>query len=340
MTLATTPTEAMPTDAAPADAAPADSMFAARTAKRRAVAARALQEPAPWAPPMIGTLLPAGDVPGDQVLIGAPHLDVAAKLYPVLTARLADEIRASRTGRVVVAIAGGSGAGKTGVAAVLAHQLGLDGVGSYIVSGDNYVWRIPEHNDAERIGLFRLAGARGLAEAGLLTPEVRDTLRELQLAGTDAVTTKELPWLTTYVTAGSEALDNYLGTPREIDFSGLAASLTQFTDGADELWLRRTGRAPHEVWFEAVDVSGIDVLFVEWTHGLSKHLHGADVGVYLHADPADTLAGRLARGRDANVDSPFVSMVLGIEQDKLYRQARTADIVVRDGVVTVQEVAR
>ncbi len=309
------------------DTLTAESPSDTRIAQRRAHAMRALQADVAWEPPPTGVELPAGDTPGDLLVLVPGHLAVARDLYPRVAARLHEAARSTRTGRTVVAIAGGSGAGKTGVATVLAHQLGRAGLGTLIVSGDNYALRVPFHNDAERVSVFRLAGARGLADAGLLTPERREVLRELQLAEIDAAPSDEHPWLAVYQEAGREALTRYLGTPREIDFPGLSAQLTRFADGDDELWLRRTGRTMHDLWFERVDVHDVDVLLVEWTHGLSEHLHGADVGVYLPSDPAETLAGRLARGRDTGVDSPFVAMVLEIEQAKLVRQSATADVV-------------
>jgi len=305
---------------------PTASLFGARAATRRSSVVRALADSMAGPLPTPGPNMPTGDMPGDRIKLWPTHVQLAEAIYPELAKRLATTLRGSRQGRVVVAVAGGSGVGKTGVAAVLAHYLRTAGVGAYTLSGDNYAWRVPRHNDAERLGVFRLAGAVGLAEANLLTDQVRAELQVLQAENRDSAP-QDLSWHSVYLAAGRAALAEYLGTPREIDFTGLSQTLTLFHDGADELWLRRTGRADHEIWLEAVNMREVDVLMVEWTHGLSDYLHGVDLGIYLHSTPAETQARRVARGRDTGADSPFVAMVLDIEQEKLERQASGADIV-------------
>jgi alpha-galactosidase len=268
-----------------------------------------------------------GDKPGDSTAIWPTHIELASKIYPELVGHLTQTLRAARNGRVVVAVAGGSGSGKTGVASVLAHYLKTAGVGAYTLSGDNYVWRSPSHNDGERLGRFRLAGALGLANEDLLTPAVRAELQLLQENQIDAAPLSA-PWHSAYLAAGRIALEDYLGGPSEIDFAGLSQTLTLFHDGATELWLRRcSGGAEHGIWLEKVDFREVDVMFVEWTHALSESLHGVDIGIYLNSTPEETLARRVARGRDAGADSPFVSLVLEVEQAKLERQSLTAQIV-------------
>lgn len=294
---------------------------------RRDEPSAAAPTPRPWCPPPLGVEMAAGDMPGDRLVLVPRHLVIAQELYPRLLSMLST--RTGKTGqhRTVIGIAGGSGSGKTGVATMLAHRLRAAGIHTLVVSGDNYPWRIPAHNDAERLGIYRLAGARALAAAGLLSAGRRSVLSDLQAANVDASPSDRHPWLAVYQKTGRAALANYLGSHRELDFLGLSAILTQFAFGAEEVWLRRTGRTLGDIWYEAADVSKTDVLILEWTHALSEHLHGVDIRVFLPSDPAATLQGRLDRGRDEGADSPFVSMVLELEQEKLARQAQCADLV-------------
>ena len=149
--------------------------------------------------------IPTGDMPGDKVHITDWHLAAAATLYPALREQL-DPVLAA--GRAVVAVYGGSGVGKSELGSLLGHALNADGIGAYILSGDNYPRRIPSVNDAERLRVFRHAGVRGLVDAGAYDASVRDALSSLQAAGTDAdpAAAAEHPWLPTYLGAGSRAL--------------------------------------------------------------------------------------------------------------------------------------
>lgn len=273
-----------------------------------------------------------GDMPGDDVRIHPAQRALAAVIAPELARRLEHAVRASRSGRSVVAIAGGSGSGKTGVAGLLAGRLQAAGLNPLTISGDNYVRRVPAQNDAERLRVFREAGVRQLAESGLASPEAWDDLYALQAAEADSDPERcaGRPWLRGYQIAGRAALAGYLGTSLEIDFDAISSVATRFADGVDTIWRRRTGRGTHEVRVEPVDVSGVDVLIIEWTHALNPALHGIDVGIYLASTPEQTLARRVARGRDTGADSPFVAMVLEIEQHKLVEQSAGAQIVVAD----------
>ena len=144
--------------------------------------------------------IPTGDMPGDKVHITDWHLAAAATLYPALREQL-DPVLAA--GRAVVAVYGGSGVGKSELGSLLGHALNADGIGAYILSGDNYPRRIPSVNDAERLRVFRHAGVRGLVDAGAYDASVRDALSSLQAAGTDAdpAAAAEHPWLPTYLGA-------------------------------------------------------------------------------------------------------------------------------------------
>ncbi|HSN11669.1 MAG TPA: sucrose phosphorylase, partial [Propionibacteriaceae bacterium] len=274
--------------------------------------------------------VPTGDMPGDKVQIDESHVAKATALLPRLWEVLRPILAASPYQRAVIAVHGGSGVGKSEIGSLLAHFLRANGIGAYVMSGDNYPRRIPRDNDAERLRTFRTAGVRGLVDAGVYDPRVRGVLADLQSSDRDAdpALVAEHPWLGTYQRAGRAALDAYLGTPNEIDFDEVSSILARFHDGATSLNLKRMGRELGELWYESVDVSDVSVLVVEWTHGNSDHLTGVDVPILLSSTPEETLAHRRSRARDGAVDSPFTTMVLGLEQAKLTSQARKAKIIV------------
>jgi hypothetical protein len=92
------------------------------------------------------------------------------------------------------------------------------------------------------------------------------------------------------------------------------------------------GRKIDEISYEITDFKNVNILLIEWTHGFSDYLKGIDMHVLLNSTPAETLAFRKARNRDGNIDSPFTSLVLDIEQRLLINQASKADIILsRDG---------
>ncbi len=125
-----------------------------------------------------------------------------------------------------------------------------------------------------------------------------------------------------------EALRAYLGSEYEINFKEVNEILRIFHEGADEIFLRRMGRSETELWYEPVSMRDTEVLILEWTHGNNAHLRGVDIPVFLASTPAETLAHRMARGRDGNPDSPFITMVLGLEQSLLASQTHKAKIIV------------
>ena len=69
------------------------------------------------------------------------------------------------------------------------------------------------------------------------------------------------------------------------------------------------------------------ILIIEWTHGKSDFFSGVDIPVLLNSTPTETLQYRIARNRDGEADSPFVTRVLEIEQRKLHEQAHKAKII-------------
>lgn len=131
-----------------------------------------------------------------------------------------------------------------------------------------------------------------------------------------------------YAAGGREALDAYLGSPKEIDFALVDSILSNFKAGKPTLRMKRMGRTADELWFDEVDVSDTQVLILEWTHGNSDYLTQVDIPILLNSTPEETLAHRRARARDKGVGSPFTTMVLELEQEKLVRQAHKAKIIV------------
>lgn len=131
-----------------------------------------------------------------------------------------------------------------------------------------------------------------------------------------------------YAEGGRKALEAYLGSDAEIDFSLVNSILADFKAGKEKIRLKRMGRTPQELWFDEVDFSGTNVLILEWTHGNSDLVHGVDVPVLLNSTPEETLEHRRKRARDKGVDSPFTTMVLELEQEKLMCQAHKAKIIV------------
>lgn len=285
---------------------------------------------APWTPFPIEDpgALPHGDMPGDKIQICQQQVEKLAVLFPALEKELAKTFRAGGN-KAVVALCGGSGSGKSGMAALLGHCLRQLGMGVYILSGDNYPRRIPCQNDAERLRIFRCSGIRGLLTAGLYSETVRTELEALQTAeqDSDPALRGQYPWLAVYQNAGADGLTGYLGTPQEQDFDELSRILGQFKNGQSTLWLKRMGRTETALWYEEVDVSETQVLIVEWTHSNNSCLQGVDIPILLNSTPQETLEYRRSRNRDGGVDSPFVSMVLEIEQRLLDSQAHRAKII-------------
>ena len=103
----------------------------------------------------------------------------------------------------------------------------------------------------------------------------------------------------------------------------------RFKNGDKHIPLKRMGRLPGELYFKTVDFSDVSVLLIEWTHGNNCRLSGVDLPVFLFSTPEETLAHRLSRARDRGADSPFTSLVLGIEQAMVNSQAESASIIIR-----------
>jgi len=274
--------------------------------------------------------IPKGDMPGDKIRIEADHIRKAQFILPKLTELLIPILNGHPHRRAVVSVCGGSGVGKSETASLLAYYLNCSGIGCYTLSGDNYPHRIPKYNDAERLRIFRQSGIRGLIASGRYNEEIVNALKVLQTSGNDSNPeyAKDYPWLAIYQDAGKCGLRNYLGTCNEIDFGELNEIISQFKNGGDEIYLKRMGREETELWYDAVDMKDKNVLIIEWTHGNSFNLRGVDIPILLNSTPQETLEHRRKRNRDKGADSPFTTMVLGIEQEMLVSQAPRAKLIV------------
>jgi hypothetical protein len=287
---------------------------------------------AAWHPPAIADLshIPTGDMPGDKVVIGAKHVAKADVVFRALATLVQPMLDGPAPGKVVVSVHGGSGVGKSEVGSLLAYYFNELGVGAYVMSGDNYPHRIPTDNDHERLLVFREHALKGLVASGQFTHARNAVLRELQATNQDAnaALCGEHPWLSAYQAAGRAGLKTYLGTPRETDFDEVSTVLAEFKAGASPVMLKRMGRESSELWYDAVDMSGVRVLVVEWTHGNNDNLRGVDIPILLNSTPQETLEHRRSRNRDGAVDSPFTTVVLEIEQGLLASQAHRAKLIV------------
>ena len=136
---------------------------------------------------------------------------------------------------------------------------------------------------------------------------------------------------------GTEGLEEYLGTPNEIEFDAVNQVIEEFKSGATSISLKKMGRAEGEISYEDADFRDIQVLLIEWTHGGSEFLSGVGLPVYIDSTPEDTLHRRVKRNRDENTASELIKTVLDIEQKKLQNQSRNAKIVIgRDGDIYEQ----
>ena len=286
-------------------------------------------EQSKWMPLTAPEDIPCGDVPGDKVQIGSMHVMKANVIFPKLLELVKPILEDSVHNRAVIAVCGGSGAGKSGIAALLSFYFNQVGIGSYMLSGDNYPRRIPCYNDMERLRVFREAALKGMIHEGEFSMERFQVIQQWQREGRDADSEyiQEYPWFSTYIRKGREGLEEYLGTNREISFEEIDEIIQQFKDGEDAIWLRRMGRREEELWYEQVDFSQVNVLIIDWTHGNSNYYEGVDIPILLNSTPQETLEYRRARNRDADTDSPFTMMVLDIEQRQLYEQAHKAKLI-------------
>lgn len=300
----------------------------------------------PWIPEDISDIdrLPKGDMPGDKVNIGPQHIRKAQIIFPKLLELLISALDENPYQRVVVVVCGGSGVGKSEIASLISCYLSRMGLGNYTLSGDNYPHRIPKYNDAERLRIFRKGGIDGLISFGQYNEGRFAMLKEIQESGNDSNPeyVNRYPWLSVYQSSGRNALQDYLGTKNEIDFEELTGIISRFKNGESRLFLKRMGREETELWYDAVDFAGKNILIIEWTHGNNHNLRGVDIPILLNSTPQETLEHRRSRNRDGATDSPFTTMVLELEQGMLISQAPMAKLISsRNGeIMTYQDFVR
>lgn len=87
------------------------------------------------------------------------EMELAKDLYEVVK----KHVDASNK-KVVISIFGGSGCGKTTLSAIISQYFLNDGIGCYVLGGDNYPRRIPKRNDEERQRIYEEKGVDGLTE--------------------------------------------------------------------------------------------------------------------------------------------------------------------------------
>ena len=277
-----------------------------------------------WSAPEVNENMPHGDMPGDKIAIGDDHINKANKIFPLLI----EEIKKLNRDKVVVSVFGGSGVGKSEIASLLTYYLQSVGIGAYVLSGDNYPYRIPMYNDAERLSIFRSNGLRGLVDEKVFNEEIKESLFKLWENETDPEPTliSEYPWLNIYQEKGRAALKEYLGTNKEQNYNEVNKIIKQFKNKEDKIYLKRMGRKEEERWYDEIDFSNIDVLVIEWTHGNNEKLEGIDIPILLNSTPEETREHRRLRARDGKTDSAFTTMVLSIEQEELDDRGRFAKI--------------
>lgn len=270
-----------------------------------------------------------GNVPGEKIEVKQELLDKTLLLYNAIVRELPLFLAKNPYQRVVLTVCGGSGVGKTSIAALLSCFWKQVGIGCYTLSGDNYPRRIPKYNDAERLRIFRESGIHGMIEENVYTQTNLSQIEKWQKAEEDAEPElcKAAPWFRSYLNGGRKGLEGYLGTCQEIAFEEVNAVISAFKDGAKTIWLRRMGREDTELWYDCVDFTNINLLLIEWTHGNSDYCKGIDFPILLNSTPAETLAYRKSRNRDSGIDKPFTNLVLDIEQELLRKQASKAKLI-------------
>lgn len=283
-------------------------------------------------------VIPKGDMPGDKVHIDEGKLKKADEIFPNLMELLQPSLA---SGKAVVSVYGGSGVGKSEIGALLAHYLRHNNIGVYLMSGDNYPHRIPKVNDEERFRVFREYGLKGYAQSDAYDKKAFEAMVNLQAEDRDAnpELCSEHKGLDIYQASGRNGLVNYLGSQLEIDFDEVNRIIQAFKSGTEAVLLKRMGRIETDIWYDQIDMKETHVLIIEWTHGNSPYLKGVDIPIFLNSTPEETREHRRSRKRDGNTDSPFTTMVLEIEQEKLDSQKAKARVIVyKNGEVFLQEV--
>lgn len=249
----------------------------------------------------------------------------AAKLF----AALLDQLRNCTESEIVIAISGGSGVGKSTTAQLICLYLEELGVECALISGDEYPWRSPAQNDAERLRILRQAGIRGMLSDGVYDENAWKELNVLQkqMVDADPKYSNIYSWHKSYLNHGCRALAEYLGSADEQDYADVQALLDTYHDGKTQIFLRKLGNEESDFHYETDDFTGKKVLLLEWTHAGNPALRGIDISLFLYSSPEDTLERRKRRARNANTDTPLITLVLELEQIMLNENAKNADIV-------------
>lgn len=282
----------------------------------------------PWQAPEIVVEDLLGNEASEKICIVPALVHNANTLFEAIRQHLVALIEKNKSNRVILSLSGGSGSGKTTMAAVIAYYFKAIGIEAYILSGDNYPHRIPMYNDAERLQIYRTGGMQNLASDELEHVVDYEQLQKWQIEEKDACLElgEQYFWMKKYQEGGLTALRKYLGTSLELDFEGVNKVIKEFKSGKEKIWLRHMGRTPVDLWYEAKDLSKCQILIMEWTHGGNEALENIDLSIFLESTPEETLERRLKRNRDTGVDKPFVDRVLEIEQAFIEAQGKNAEI--------------
>ena len=116
-----------------------------------------------------------GDMPGDKIEINDSHIQRADTIFPILY----EMFKSAKKSKIVVSVYGGSGVGKSEIASLLATRFQAENIGAYVVSGDNYPYRIPLENDRERENRFRYGGLRSFAASKGFSKQGMENLKQL-----------------------------------------------------------------------------------------------------------------------------------------------------------------
>ena len=279
-----------------------------------------------WKPIQLENTINHGDMPGDIVQIHDANIAIANTIFPILV----KEMEKVDSNKIVVSVYGCSGSGKTVTSSILYAYLKEAGIPVYLMSGDNYPRRIPMYNDAERISIFRSSGLKGMLSEGDYSKENQKILNELWESDEDSnpEMVEKYPFLASYQKHGRKALKEYLGTYQEQDYDELNDIISKFKNGDETIWLKKMGRKESERWYDEVSFGDINVLLLEWTHGINENLKNIDIPLLLNSTPEETKAYRVFRARDVGADSHFVTMVLSIEQEELDSRAKYSKIII------------
>lgn len=128
--------------------------------------------------------------------------------------------------RLVISLFGGSGSGKTTIAGALQQYLLNDGIGCFLLGGDDYPHRIPKRNDEERLRIFEESGEDGLRDY-LGTPQeidfdhINEVIADFH-AGKNTITLRHM---------GREDGEIF---SEETSFEGIRVLIVEWTHGGSE----------------------------------------------------------------------------------------------------------